>query len=213
MLDEANVRPSTGLTALLDEREATIAASLIPAIARDGTLYPIDKMEAHRSGVLHQAVSVFVLSGAEMLIQRRAAHKYHCGRQWANTCCTHPHWGETIADAAQRRTFEELGFSTPLVPARAITYSAPVGIGLFEHERVQIFFGTADKRLLRIAKNPDEVMDTRWATRETLRAEIRAHPEDFAPWFRIYLNRWAELGLEEPVSADHYLHERRTHGD
>lgn len=201
MLDEVAFQPSTGLAAILDEREAAIAPSLIPAIARDGTLYPIDKMEAHRSGVLHQAVSVFVFSGSEILIQRRAGHKYHCGRQWANTCCTHPHWGETIADAAQRRISEELGFSIPLVPARAITYATPVSESLFEHERVQIFFGTADKRRLHICANLDEVMSTRWVTRETIQTEIRASSEEFAPWFRIYLTRWAELGLQELVSV------------
>jgi isopentenyl-diphosphate delta-isomerase len=187
---------STGMSAALMERDAARAANVIPAVAGDGSLFPIDKMEAHRSGVLHQAVSVFVFSGNEMLVQRRAAGKYHCGRQWANTCCTHPFWGETPAEAAQRRTFEELGFSVPLVPARVITYSTPVGNSLFEHERVQLYCATADKKHLRIAANADEVMETRWATREKLQTEIRAQPQSFAPWFRIYLKRWNELGLQ-----------------
>jgi len=189
-------QPSTGMSAALKERAAARAANVIPAVAGDGSLFPIDKMEAHRSGVLHQAVSVFVFCGNEMLVQRRAAAKYHCGRQWANTCCTHPSWGETLAEAAQRRTFEELGFSIPLVPARVITYATPVGNHLFEHERVQLYRATADKRHLGIAANADEVMETRWATREKLQTEIRAQPQSFAPWFRIYLKRWNELGLQ-----------------
>jgi isopentenyl-diphosphate delta-isomerase len=172
------------------------AANLIPAIASDGGLFPIDKMEAHRTGLLHQAVSVFVFSGNEILIQRRAAAKYHCGRQWANTCCTHPYWNESLAEAAHRRTFEELGFFISLVPTRAITYSTPVSKSLFEHELVQLYRGVAEKKNLRILPNPDEVMETRWATPDRLRAEIRAQPLSFAPWFRIYLKRWDELGFQ-----------------
>ena len=189
-------QPSANQAAAPKKRELAAAADVIPAVAGDGSLFPIDKMEAHKRGVLHQAVSVFVFSGRDILIQRRAAAKYHCGRQWANTCCTHPYWGETTAEAAQRRIFDELGFSIPLVPASVITYAAPVGNGLLEHERVQLYRGAADKTQLRIAANADEVMETRWATREKLQTEIRAQPQSFAPWFRIYLNRWSELGLQ-----------------
>jgi isopentenyl-diphosphate delta-isomerase len=187
---------STGLAGIQLDGKTAQMADIIPAIASDGSLFPIDKMEAHRTGLLHQAVSVFVFSGNEILIQRRAAEKYHCGRQWANTCCTHPYWDETLAEAAQRRTYEELGFSIPLVPARVITYSAPVGNGLFEHELVQLYRGAADKRDLKISANPDEVMETRWATRDRLQTEIREQPQSFAPWFRIYLRRWNELGMQ-----------------
>ncbi|HAJ18865.1 MAG TPA: isopentenyl-diphosphate delta-isomerase, partial [Rhodospirillaceae bacterium] len=56
---------------------------MIPAIASDQSLYPIEKMEAHRRGVFHQAISAFVFSqSGELLIQRRAAEKYHCGGLW-----------------------------------------------------------------------------------------------------------------------------------
>ena len=34
----------------------------IPAIAPDGAFYPIGKMEAHRRGLLHVAISIFVMS-------------------------------------------------------------------------------------------------------------------------------------------------------
>ena len=69
---------------------------IIPAIAEDGTLYPVEKMAAHRAGQQHLAISVFVFSQNRLLLQQRAASKYHCPGKWANTCCTHPHWGETV---------------------------------------------------------------------------------------------------------------------
>ena len=66
---------------------------LIPAWI-NGTLTPTDKLEVHRRGLRHKAVSVFVLSGDHVLIQQRALTKYHTPGLWANTCCTHPHWDE-----------------------------------------------------------------------------------------------------------------------
>jgi len=152
-------------------------------------------MKAHSQGTLHLAVSIFVLCGSEMLLQRRAVSKYHCGGQWANTCCTHPYWGERLKHAAERRIFEELGFRSHLFSTGVLTYATPVTQGLFEHERVQVFQGWADKEQLRLMPNPDEVMETRWASLAELREDIDARPQSYAPWFRIYLKRWSELGL------------------
>ncbi len=172
-----------------------MTAIMIPGVAADGGLYPIEKLEAHRRGVLHLAVSVFVFDGGDLLIQQRAAAKYHCAHQWANTCCTHPHWGESLDASAHRRLREELGVDAALTPRATIDYDADVGGGLREHERVTIFIGRVDRADLSLAPDPDEVAATRWAAPADLVGEARAAPEGFAPWFRIYLQRWAELGL------------------
>ncbi len=81
----------------------------------DGALRPVEKLEVHRRGLRHKAVSVFVMRGGETLIQRRALGKYHTPGLWANACCTHPYWGETAVDCALRRLREELGL-VGLVP-------------------------------------------------------------------------------------------------
>src|SRR5262245_60925262 len=122
-------------------RGVMVQQSLIPAIARDGTLFAVGKMDAHRRGQKHLAVSVFVFAGDAMLIQRRADGKYHCGGLWANTCCTHPHWGETTSDCAHRRLVEELGLKLPLFLRSVVEYRADVGSGLVENERVHVFRG------------------------------------------------------------------------
>ncbi len=171
----------------------------ITAITDGGALYPLDKMDAHRRGVLHMAVSVFIFSGEALLIQRRAIGKYHSGGQWANSCCTHPYWKEPLLHAAERRTREELGLRIALKPAGIITYRAPVGSGLVEHERVQIFHAEADRVSLRLAPDPDEVMEARFVSCNALQTAARTGPSEFAPWFRIYLDRWDELCLSRPL--------------
>jgi isopentenyl-diphosphate delta-isomerase len=166
----------------------------IPAIGADGVLYPIEKLAAHRQGQLHLAVSVFVFRGPELLIQQRAAGKYHCAGMWANSCCSHPHWGEAIAASAARRLREELGLVLPLTATAQLDYEAGVTDDLIECEHVHVFRAEAPPGL---APSPDpaEVASIRWARPEELMAEAASAPERFAPWFRIYLNRWTELRL------------------
>jgi isopentenyl-diphosphate delta-isomerase len=167
----------------------------IPSILADGRLVPIEKMEAHRRGILHLAISVFIFSGDKLLIQQRAFGKYHCGGQWANTCCTHPHFDEAPDHAAARRMMEELGFAVPLTPRRIVEYRADVGSDLVEHERVHMFTGEADPATLAMLPDPEEVAATRWVSADELRDEIKASPESFTPWFRIYLDRFPDLKI------------------
>lgn len=153
----------------------------------DGRLQPVEKLEVHRRGLRHPAVSVFVMDGARTLIQRRALSKYHTPGLWANACCTHPHWGEDAADCARRRLREELGVAGLALAHRdRIEYRAAVGAELVEHERVDLFTAEAGPALA-LSPNPSEVMDTTWVALDTLHAAVAARPQEFTPWLRIYL--------------------------
>ncbi|SER84864.1 isopentenyl-diphosphate delta-isomerase [Tranquillimonas rosea] len=158
---------------------------------QDGTLTPTDKLEVHRRGLRHKAVSVFVMRGDETLLQRRALSKYHTPGLWANACCTHPLWDEPAELCARRRLREELGLTglSP-VPHGRVEYRAPVGDGLIEHEVVDLFVAEAGPATTPIP-NPDEVAETRWMTLDSLGEEIAATPEKFTPWLRIYLREHA----------------------
>lgn len=164
---------------------------MIPAWV-DGQLTPVEKLAVHLQGLRHKAVSVFVLSKAGILIQQRALSKYHTPGLWANTCCTHPLWGEADADCAARRLAEELGITgLSLTPAGQVEYRAEVGGGMVEHEVVALFRATAPEGLpMRL--NPDEAMAARWIGFAELQAEIAARPEAFTPWLRIYLAEHAD---------------------
>jgi isopentenyl-diphosphate delta-isomerase len=161
---------------------------LIPAWV-DGQLAPVDKLAAHRLGLRHKAVSVFVTRGPAVLIQRRAMAKYHTPGLWANACCTHPHWDEEPQTCARRRLAEELGITgLDLIWRNRLEYRASVGGGMTEHELVDIFTAEAPADLP-VTPDPAEVMATAWIPLPDLATEVAARPEAFTPWLRIYLER------------------------
>lgn len=165
----------------------------------DGTLQPVEKLEAHQRGLRHKAVSVFILRDGDVLLQRRALCKYHTPGLWANTCCTHPQWGELGMDCAVRRLGEELGIhDVPLAYRDTVEYRADVGGGLIEHEVVDIFIGQmppgAEPEM-----NPEEVMDVAWRPLATLAEEVRATPDRYTPWLQIYLRDHSDIIFGAPT--------------
>lgn len=160
--------------------------TFIPAWV-EGTLTPVEKLAAHREGLRHKAVSVFVMQGRKILLQKRAQSKYHTPGLWANTCCTHPAWDEAPEVCAVRRLDEELGITglTPIHQGQ-VEYRADVGDGLIEHEVVEVFTTSAPADLT-WDLNPDEVSDVRWVDMDVLKSEIVLHANEFTPWLRIYL--------------------------
>lgn len=160
----------------------------------NGQLTPTDKLDVHLRGLRHKAVSVFVLRGQSVLLQRRAFGKYHTPGLWANTCCTHPLWEEDSKDCAVRRLEEELGL-TGLDPVfrHNLEYRADVGGGMVEHECVDVFCAQAPENLA-VYPNPTEVMDVQWIQLNDLLKAIESHPERYTPWLRIYLaNHQAQI--------------------
>ena len=143
----------------------------------------MEKMEAHRKGLLHRAFSIFVFDKeGRMLLQQRSPEKYHGARLWTNTCCSHPYPGEKTEEAAIRRLEEELGFITPLKEIFSFTYRAEVENGLVEHEFDHVFAGEYEGR---IVPNENEVLDFRYEDIEQVRWGLATHPEEFTTWFRL----------------------------
>lgn len=143
----------------------------------------MEKMEAHEKALLHRAFSVFVFnSSGELLLQQRASEKYHSANLWTNTCCSHPRPGETVAQAADRRLMEEMGFRTPLQKAFDFVYKAPFDNGLTEHEFDHVFIGTHDGK---IEMNRLEVQAYAFRSFETIETMIQTCPEQFTSWFLI----------------------------
>ncbi len=162
--------------------DATPPEQVILVDADDREIGAAEKLEAHRRGLLHRAISVFVFNGqGEMLLQRRAEGKYHSAGLWSNACCTHPRPGESTAEAAARRLAEEMGFGCPLEPAFSFVYRVQLTEALAEHEYDHVLLGRYEGAP---APNPDEVMAWRWAGAEALRRDVAARPEAYTYWFR-----------------------------
>ncbi|HYF31967.1 MAG TPA: isopentenyl-diphosphate Delta-isomerase [Chitinophagaceae bacterium] len=151
----------------------------------------MDKIEAHRQGVLHRAFSIFIFNGrGEMLLQRRAAHKYHSGGLWTNACCSHPAPGEETDLAAVRRLQEEMGFTAALLKVFDFTYRAEFDNGLTEHEYDHVYLGVYNGQ---IEPNSEEVSEFRHLPMEAVRQELATRPETFTAWFHIafpLLEKW-----------------------
>jgi isopentenyl-diphosphate delta-isomerase len=147
------------------------------------------KLSAHQNGgKLHRAFSVFIFNArGEMLIQRRAAGKYHFGGLWTNACCSHPRRGQTTIDAAHLRLREELGFDTELREVFSFTYRATdPASGLTEHEFDHVFVGRFDGAP---APNAGEIDDWKWIATGELLADLRANPQAYTPWFALVVER------------------------
>jgi len=153
----------------------------------DNAVGTAEKVRAHQDGGrLHRAFSVFVSNRrGELLLQRRAAGKYHFGGLWSNTCCGHPRPGEEVAAAARRRLGEEFGFTTDLGQVAEFTYKAhDPASGLTEHEYLHVFAGRFDGIP---APDPSEIEDWRWADRAGVESELADAPERYTPWFPLAL--------------------------
>jgi isopentenyl-diphosphate Delta-isomerase len=151
-------------------------------VNRDGSeLGVADKRAAHQPpGRLHLAFSVFLFAtDGSLLIQRRAATKYHFPLAWANSCCSHPQPGEDLITSAELRVKEELGLTGELQVVGNFTYRAScVSSGLVEHEFDWVLVGG----IAGVAHpDPTEVAEWRMLPAEAFADAVLS--SEFAPWF------------------------------
>ena len=150
---------------------------------QDNQLGLMPKMEAHKKAVLHRAFSVFIFNNNdELLLQQRAADKYHSPLLWTNTCCSHQRDGETNIEAGTRRLFEEMGFTTDLKEIFWFVYKAPFDNGLTEHELDHVLVGKFNDTPI---INKEEVESYKWMSLETVKIDIEKHPRIYTEWFKI----------------------------
>ena len=178
----------------------TTEDQLILVDEQDNQVGACGKMLAHKMGLLHRAFSIFVFSGQKLLIQKRAAGKYHSAGMWANSCCSHPRDKETLDEAVRRRLPEETGIAvgesqpesgmavSKLREVGSFIYLSVFENGLMEHELDHVFVGELppeealkyDGETMRNPEEADEMLfaDISWLQEDMLRA-----PEKYAPWF------------------------------
>lgn len=148
-----------------------------------------EKTDVHRRGLLHRAFSLFLFSGDRLLIQRRAAGKYHSAGLWANTCCSHPRAGESLTEAVARRLALECGITgVPVREAGSFVYRAAFPDGMTEYEFDHVFVGEYGGPF---TPDPEEVAEMRCVPLPELKQDMLDHPGRYAVWF------FTALGIAE----------------
>lgn len=156
--------------------------------------------------LLHRAFSVFCFKDSKLLLQQRALEKITFPGCWTNSCCSHPLWRPDemiqkahlgVRNACVRKLEHELGVATASIDINKlqfltrIHYVAPSDGEWGEHEIDYIFIYNSP---LELEPNPNEVMETRYVTRQEL-AEMLEDPNiPITPWFKLiaetFLFKW-----------------------
>jgi isopentenyl-diphosphate delta-isomerase len=142
-----------------------------------------EKIETHLRGDLHRAFSIFIFNAnGELLLQRRAATKYHSNSLWSNTCCGHPRPQESLAEAAHRRLKEEMGFDCELKEAFTFVYAVKFDNDFSEHEYDHVLVGRYDGKPI---PNPEEVDDWKWLDPALLKKDLEENAGNYTYWLPI----------------------------
>ena len=155
---------------------------------KDEPIGLMPKLQAHEEALLHRAFSVFILNDKnEIMLQQRAAGKYHSPLLWTNTCCSHQREGESNLEAGIRRLREEMGFTADLRELFHFIYKAPFENGLTEHEldHVMIGFYNGEPQI-----NPEEVEAWKWMAIDDVKSDMEQHPELYTIWTRIIFDEF-----------------------
>ncbi|NDI97550.1 isopentenyl-diphosphate Delta-isomerase [Flavobacterium sp. LaA7.5] len=161
---------------------------------KDEQIGLMPKMEAHEKALLHRAFSVFILNSKnEIMLQQRAAQKYHSPLLWTNTTCSHQREGETNLQAGNRRLMEEMGIQTELKELFSFIYKAPFDNGLTEHELDHVMIGYYDDAP---NINKEEAESWKWMGIEAVKEDMKANPDIYTAWFKIIFDEFYHY-LEE----------------
>lgn len=146
-----------------------------------------ERNEAHRRGLWHRAVNVFLFrSDGRLLIQRRSRWKDVWPGAWDLSAAEHLQPGESFLEAAIRGLREELaidvdaGSLCPLGDVFPSKLEDPVG-GIQDYEFQQSFRVTSDQIAV---PDLDEVAQLVSIDLFALKDAFISRPADYTPWFR-----------------------------
>lgn len=143
----------------------------------------IEKITAHKLGLLHEAFSLFIIKDKKMLLQKRVLNKYHSGGLWTNACCSHPQLNEDIKTNIKSKTFEELGATiNKLKKEFSFVYRCVFDNGLIEYEYDNVYTAQLNSD---IVINPNEVEKIKWVDLHKLALDLKKNPQNYTYWFLI----------------------------
>jgi isopentenyl-diphosphate delta-isomerase len=151
--------------------------------ANDTQIGTMEKMEAHKKGVLHRAFSILLFDrSGRLLLQKRSRNKYHSSGLWTNTCCSHPLPGESLEEATRRRLREEMGIDFQPSFSYTFIYQAQLDKDLIEYELDHVFVGVFDGAPV---INTKEVDDWKYVDLQWLKKDMEKNPALYTVWFKL----------------------------
>ncbi len=158
----------------------------------DNAIGTLEKMEAHRKGLLHRAFSVVIYnSKGEMLLQKRALTKYHSAGLWTNACCSHPLPNESIEQAIRRKLKQEMGINLKTEYTYKFFYRTELDNDLIENECDHVFTGIFDGEPI---INTNEVESWKFISMDQLRNDVLMNPLNYTYWFKLILDHHFQNG-------------------
>jgi len=133
--------------------------------------------ECHQHQLRHRAVHIFLFdTNGHILLQQRSKEKDVYPGFMESSLSGHVLKGETYERAAIRELKEELNIElTRDKLRRESKFEIKYGP---EHEFVQVFTATTDKK---IKKSTDEILETYWITKDELMHEVTKNQKRFTP--------------------------------
>lgn len=161
----------------------------------DNPIWTMEKLAAHQDGwYLHRAFSVQLFDHqGRLMLQQRAASKYHCPNLRTNTCCSHPAPWEHTADGAIRRLHEEMGMTATIQRLFHFVYKADFDNGLTEHEFDHVFVGVTDAYP---EPNHQEVWDRKRMHRDDLDRDMSENSQRYTPRFLVMMREYRDYFIK-----------------
>jgi isopentenyl-diphosphate delta-isomerase len=176
------------LVVLLDESRRPIGTA--PKLAVHGLDTP-----------LHLAFSCYVFDRlGRLLVTRRALSKKTWPGVWTNSFCGHPGPGEDIAEAVERRAYQELRLNVSglFCALPDFAYRAVAADGLVENEICPVYVARTD---VDPDPDPSEVVEWRWADWDSYQLAAGAASWAISPWSVDQVAAFQAIGFSLPAAT------------
>lgn len=139
---------------------------LVDLLNENGTkIGVIDKKEAHKKGLWHRVVHVWIMNSKnELLIQKRSCQKSFFPNVWDVSVGGHVDAGESSIDASVREVFEEIGVKLKPNEMEFLFSFADSNIydGVLVNEIADVFLVRKDVEISKLKYQSEEVETTKW---------------------------------------------------
>lgn len=173
----------------MDERIDIVDTNGVPTGAT------VLKSEAHRKGLLHQSVHIWLYNlKGEILIQKRNTNKDVYPNYWDVSVAGHIGAGENVTLAAVREIEEEIGLiitAEDLIPVEGVIDQKTHANGIIDHEYHHVFFCELKEDRSNLTLQQEEVAEIRWIHFEQLARLIQK--EVFVPHPTLYIDNVIDM--------------------